>query len=65
MDSPNLVELSMEIGSMGCVIYRVDRKFAQLENKRFPPLQKLTLEAFPLTVENVDYWMANMDWSHM
>ena len=65
MDSPNLVELSMKIGSMGCVIYNVNPKFAQLKNKRFPPLEKLSLVAFPLTVENVDYWMTNMDWSHM
>lgn len=57
MDSPNLVELSMEIGPMGCVVYEVDPKFTRLKNKRFPPLEKLTLEAFPLTVENVDYWM--------
>lgn len=65
MDSSNLVELSMEIASMGCVIYDVDPKFAQLKDKRFPPLEKLTLEAFPLTVENVEYWMVNMDWSHV
>jgi hypothetical protein len=65
MDSPNLVELSMEIGSMGCVIYNVNPKFARLENERFPPLEKLTLEAFPLTVENVDYWISNMDWSQI
>jgi len=65
MDSPNLVELSMKIGSLGCVIYDVDPKFARLKRKRFPPLEKLILEAFPLTVENVDYWMENMDWSQM
>ena len=65
MDSPNLVELSMGINSMGCVIYRTDPKFARLKEKRFPHLEKLSLEAFPLTVENVDYWMANMDWSHV
>ncbi|KAF9648567.1 hypothetical protein BDM02DRAFT_2211167 [Thelephora ganbajun] len=65
MDSPYLVELSMKIGSMGCIIYHVDPKFARLEGKRFPPLEKLTLEAFPLTTENVDYWMENMDWSRM
>ena len=65
MDSPNLIELSMKIGSLGCVIYDVDPKFAQLRGKRFPPLEKLTLEAFPLTVKNVDYWMKNMDWSQM
>ena len=65
MDSPNLVELSMRVGSLGCVIYDVDPKFARLRGKRFPPLEKLTLEAFPLTVKNVDYWMANMDWSQM
>jgi hypothetical protein len=65
MDSPNLVELSMEIGSQGCVVYLVDPKFALLKGKRFPPLEKLALEAFPLTAENVDYWMTNMDWSQM
>ena len=65
MDSPNLVELSMKVGSMGCVIYDVDPKFARLRGKRFPPLEKLTLEAFPLSVKNVDYWMENMDWSRM
>jgi len=65
MDSPNLVELSMRVGSMGCVIYNVDPKFARLRGKRFPPLEKLTLEAFPLSVKNVDYWMKNMDWSQM
>ena len=65
VNSPNLVELSMQIGSSGCVIYHVDPKFARLKGKRFPPLEKLTLEAFPLTVENVDFWMENMDWSQM
>ena len=65
MDSPNLVELSLEVGSMGCVLYKVDPKFSRLEDKCFPPLEKLTLVAFPLSVENVDYWMENMDWSHM
>lgn len=65
MDSPNLVELSMKIGSMGCVISDVDPKFARLKRKRFPPLEKLTLEAFPLTVKNIDYWMKNMDWFQM
>jgi len=65
MDSPNLVELSMEIGSQGCLMYDVDPKFARLKGRRFPPLEKLTLEAFPLAVENVDYWMENMDWSQM
>lgn len=65
MDSHNLVELTMEIGSLGCVIYDVDPKFSRLKGKRFPLLEKLALEAFPLTIENVDYWMENMDWSHM
>ena len=65
MDSPNLVELTMGVGSMGCVIFDVDPKFARLKGKRFPPLQKLSLEAFPLTVQNVDYWMKNMNWSQM
>lgn len=65
MDSPTLVELSMKIDSMGCVIYDVDPKFARLKRKRFPLLEKLVLEAFPLTVQNVDYWMKNMDWSQM
>jgi hypothetical protein len=65
MDSPNLVELSMRIGSMGCVIYDVDPKFARLKGKRFPFIEKLTLEAFPLTAKNVAYWMENMDWSQM
>jgi hypothetical protein len=65
MDSPNLVELSMGIGSLGCVIYDVDPKFARLKGRRFPPLEKLTLEAFPLTAKNVAYWMENMDWSQM
>lgn len=65
MNSPNLVELSMEIGSLGCVIYSVDPKFARLKGKRFPPLEKLKLEAFPLTIQNVDYWMKSMDWSRM
>jgi hypothetical protein len=65
MDSPNLVELSMRIGSMGCVIYDVDPKFARLKGKRFPLIEKLTLEAFPLTAKNVAYWMENMDWSQM
>ena len=55
MDSPNLVELSMKIGSLGCVIYDVDPKFVRLKGKRFPLLEKLVLEAFPLTAENVDY----------
>ena len=55
----------MKIGSLGCVIYDADPKFARLKGKRFPSLEKLTLEAFPLTVENVDYWMENMDWSQM
>lgn len=65
MDSPNLAELSIEIGSRGCLVYDVDPKFALLKGRRFPPLEKLTLEAFPLAVENVDYWMENMDWSQM
>ena len=65
MDSPNLAELTMKIGSLGCVIYDVDPKFARLKGKRFPPLERLTLEAFPLTIKNVDYWMKNMDWSQM
>ena len=65
MDSPNLVELTMKVGSMGCVIFDVDPKFARLKGKRFPPLEKLTLEAFPLTAKNVDYWMESMDWSQM
>ena len=65
LDSPNLVQLSMEVGSMGCIIYNIDPKFARLKSKSFPSLEKLTLEAFPLSVENVDYWMANMDWAHM
>ena len=65
MDSPNLVELSMKIGSLGCVIYDVNPKFARLKGKLFPLLEKLTLEAFPLTIENVNYWMENMDWSQM
>lgn len=65
MDSPNLAELSIEIGSRGCLVYGVDPKFALLKGRRFPPLEKLTLEAFPLAVENVDYWMENMDWSQM
>ena len=65
MDSPNLVELTMGVGSMGCVIFDVDPKFARLKGKRFPPLKKLSLEAFPLTVQNVDYWMKNMNWSQM
>jgi len=65
MDSPNLIELSMKVGSMGCVIFDVDPKFARLKGKRFPPLEKLTLEAFPLSVKNVDYWMRNMDWSQI
>ena len=65
MDSPNLVELSMEIASQGCVRYEIDPNFARLKGKRFPPLERLTLEAFPLTIENVDYWMENMDWSQM
>lgn len=64
-NSPNLVELSMEIGSMGCVIYDVDPKFARLRGRHFPPLEKLILTAFPLSVQNVDYWMENMDWSRM
>jgi hypothetical protein len=65
MDSPNLVELSMGIGSLGYVIYEVDPKFARLKGKPFPPLEKLTLEAFSLTAKNVAYWMENMDWSQM
>jgi len=65
MESPNLAELTVKIGSLGCVIYDVDPKFARLKGKRFPPLERLTLEAFPLTIENVDYWMENMDWSQM
>jgi hypothetical protein len=64
-DSPNLVELSMEIGTMGCVIYNVGPKFARLRSRHSPPLEKLILTAFPLSVHNVDYWMENMDWSRM
>lgn len=51
----------MEIDSSDCAIYEADLKFARLEKKRSLPLDKLTLEAFSLTGENVDYWMANMD----
>ena len=65
MDSPNLVELSMEIGSLGCFIYDANPKFARLKGKRFLLLEKLALEAFPLIVENVDYWMKSMDWSQI
>ena len=65
VDSPNIVELSMKVDSLGCDTYGVDLKFARLEGKRFPPLEQLTLEAFPLTVENVAYWMENMDLSRM
>jgi len=65
MDSPNLVGLSMKVGSLGYVLYNVNPKFARLRGKRFPPLEKLPLEAFPLTVKNVDSWMNTMDWSQM
>jgi len=65
MDSHNLVELAIEIGPLGCVIYDIDPKFARLKGNRFPLLEKLTLVAFPLTFENVNYWMENMDWSHV
>ena len=55
----------MEIDYSDCAIYEADLKFARLEKKRSLPLDKLTLEAFSLTGENIDYWMANMDWSYM
>jgi hypothetical protein len=65
MVSSNLVGLSMKIGSLGCAVYDVDPKFGRLEGKRFPLVEKLTLNAFHLTVENFDYWIENMDWSQM
>lgn len=63
MDSLNLVDLSLGIGFMGRIVYRVDPKFTRLKGRQFPSLERLALEAFPLTVENVEYQLRNMDWS--
>ena len=65
MDSKNLTKLTVKLGSMGCVLYIVDPKFSKPKDKKFPPLEDLSLEAFPLSAPNVDYWMAAMDWSQL
>ena len=65
MDSKNLTKLTVEFGSMGCVRYIVDPKFSKPKGKKFPPLEDLSLEAFPLSTTNVDYWMMAMDWSQL
>ena len=65
MDSKNLTKLSIEIGSMGCIMYAVDPKFSRPRGKKFLPLENLTLEGFPLSTANVDYWMTAMDWSQL
>ena len=65
MDSKNLAKLTIKLGSMGCVLYIVDPKFSKPKGKKFPPLEDLTLEAFPLSTANVDYWMMAMDWSRL
>ena len=65
MGSKNLTKLTIKLGSMGCVLYNVDPKFSKPRGKKFPPLEDLSLEAFPLSVANVDYWMMAMDWSRL
>ena len=65
MDSKNLTKLTIKIGSMGCVLFTADPKFSKPRGKKFPPLEDLSLEAFPLSTANVDYWMAAMDWSRL
>ena len=65
MDSKNLKKLTIELGTMGCIMYVVDPKFSKLKDKKFPPLEDLSLEAFPLSTANVDYWMTAMDWSQL
>lgn len=65
MNSKNLTKLTIKLGGMGCVLYVVDPKFSKPKGKRFPPLEELTLEAFPLSTANIDYWMMAMDWSHL
>ena len=65
MDSKNLTKLTIEIGSGGCILYNVDPKFSKPKGKSFPPLEELSLKAFPLSAANVDYWMTAMDWSRL
>ena len=65
MGSKNLTKLTIKLSSMGCVLYTVDPKFSKPRGKRFPPLENLSLEAFPLSTANVDYWMMAMDWSRL
>ena len=65
MDSKGLTKLTIKLGSMGCVVQTVDPKFSKSRGKKFPPLEDLSLEAFPLSVANVDYWMGAMDWSKL
>ena len=65
MNSKNLTKLIIEIGSTGCVMYAVDPKLSKPKGKRFPPLEVLSLERFPLSTANVDYWMTAMDWSQL
>jgi len=65
MDSKNLTKLTIKLGSMGCVLHIVDPKFSKPRGKKFPPLEDLTIEAFPLSTTNVDYWMMAMDWSRL
>jgi len=65
MGSKNLTKLSIKFASMGCVLYTVDPKFSKPKGKKFPPLEDLSLEAFPLSATNVDYWMMAMDWSRL
>ena len=65
MDSKNLTKLTIKVGRGGCVMYNVDPKFSKPEGKKFPPLEELSLEAFPLSTANVDYWVTAMDWSRL
>ena len=65
MNSKNLTKLIIEIGGAGCLMYTVDPKFSKPKGKRFPPLEVLSLERFPLSAANVDYWMTAMDWSQL
>jgi hypothetical protein len=65
MDSKNLTKLTIELGSMGCVIHTLDPKFSKPKGKTFPPLEDLSLDGFPLSTANVNYWMTAMDWSQL
>lgn len=63
--SKNLRRLDLHIGTGGCILYNYNTEFSNKERGKFPPLEEIKLGGFSPSARDAEYWMKNMDWSHL